>query len=129
MMSILRELEKLSESGFYLLTYTEPGTNKPIPKGIRAKLYSVETGEFVCYDFLLTHVKSRVHKKFLQSKVNRMPQLALIPKDGLLVTQDELDGTVKGIEASSDSDVEAILTKAVEIQRELDFYALMESTR
>ena len=123
-MSILAEMSNREESGFTLLVFKDPDKGSIKPVGIRLKFYSLDKCDFDYYDFALEHVKNKYHKSFLNRLSKKLPQSILIRHGDLLMTQDEIDGSVVVSEVKSEDVVASAIDTAITIYKENEFFAL-----
>lgn len=90
---------------------------------IRACIYSTETYTFSYYDFILQMIKNQEHRDFINQIGKTMERVPLVSDgNGRLFTQDELDGTVKAEEFTSEEQIERLIGQVISVIKEQEYY-------
>lgn len=111
-MSILSHLSKLEESTIYKLSMD----GKVL--GLRVKYYSMETKSFCYYDFEISYVKRQDLRDYLNKHSREFKSLELITHNGLVCTQDEVDGKISVQEFKDELSAGTILDSVIKIMKE-----------
>lgn len=113
-MSILFHLSNLESSTIYKLKY-----NSKIV-GFRVKFYSIQDKVFHFYDFEVSYVKRQDLRDYLNKHSRQFQVLDLIECNGLVCTQDEIDGRISVQEFKDENSAESILDSVIKIMRMKD---------
>ena len=111
-MSILSTLSKLEESTIYKLSLE----GKIL--GLRVKYYSMETDSFCYYDFDISYVKRQDLRDYLNKYSKEFKTLDLVIYNGLVCTQDEIDGKISVQEFKDEVSVGTILESVIRVIKE-----------
>lgn len=111
-MSILSHLSKLEESTVYKLSY------EGRILGLRVKYYSLEDKTFHFYDFEISYVKRQDLRDYLNKHSREFKSLELISYNGLVCTQDEVDGKISVQEFKDELSAGTILDSVIKIMKE-----------
>lgn len=108
-MSILAEFKKLTQAKIGQLIYN----NEII--AYRVSLYDIDKRKFTLNDFYLDIVEDKEILKFIEDNKSQIGKIKLELKNGVLVTQEELNQNVAINEIENKSDAENILRKVIKI--------------
>ena len=110
-MTLREKLSKVSESEIFKLVYYD----KVI--GFRVKSFNINTDEYEYYDFHIKIIASNDAVKNFITGLQNMRSLKLKQYDTLLMTEDEINGSVKPREFKDEKDAIRVLEPFVQIYK------------
>lgn len=113
-MSILAHLNNLESSTIYKLQFN----GKVV--GLRVKYYSLESKTFNYYDFEISYVKRQDLRDYLNKHSREFEILELVEYNGLVCTQDEIDGKISVQEFKDEINAGVVLDSVIRIMKEKD---------
>ena len=108
-MSILAHLKQMEESCIFKLEFD----NRIV--GLRVKWYSLNEFKFKYYDFETSYVKRQDLKDYLITNSKLFKTLNLIEYNGVVCTQDEINGTIQVEEFKDEMSAEHILDLVIKV--------------
>jgi len=105
-------LDNLLCSDIYKLMYNGKA------EGLRVKIYSLETNEFLYYDFRSEFIKKdKSVVDYIKNNFSDFPTIKLVYNNGELLSKDELEGKIKIQEVTDEEIAIAVTLKAIEAKK------------
>lgn len=108
-LSILSHLANLESSCIYKLSYGGSIV------GFRVKYYDVNEKKFQYFDFEVSYVKRRDQQGYLNSHAKEFETLEMIESNGVVCTQEEIDGTITVKEFTDEDSASRILDLVIRV--------------
>lgn len=112
-MSILVKLNNLESSTIYKLQF-----NGKIV-GLRVKYFNLELNQFLYYDFELSYIKRQDLQDYLNKHSKDFEVLEMKQYNGVVCTENEIDGTIKVQEFKDEQSAGAILDSVIKVMEVL----------
>lgn len=106
-MTLREKLDKLKLSEIYKLKYD----GKVV--GLRVKVYNVSSDNYDYYDFSLSIIENESIKKFINSIESGLNSINLVQSGDLLITKEELNGSISVMEFKSEREAVSVLNAVV----------------